>query len=114
VAAEPMTRIVVYAHRYKRPKKKKKPRAAEMALDLSIGGMTFYYHARRLADRWGSELSVSEHRKCNYATYRRLAWASVDNDTRAELRMAEQHAPNPEVEAFFARNVRPGGPMPPK
>jgi hypothetical protein len=33
---------------------------------------------------------------------------------RAELRMAEPHEPSPEVEAFFACNVRPGGPIPPK
>jgi hypothetical protein len=33
---------------------------------------------------------------------------------RAELRVAEPHEPSPEVEAFFARNVRPGGPIPPK
>jgi hypothetical protein len=32
---------------------------------------------------------------------------------RAELRMAEPREPSPEVEAFFARNVRPGGPLPP-
>ena len=32
---------------------------------------------------------------------------------RGELRMAEQHEPRPEVEAFFARNVRPGGPLSP-
>jgi len=32
---------------------------------------------------------------------------------RAELRMAEPREPSPEVEAFFARNVRPGGPLAP-
>jgi hypothetical protein len=29
-------------------------------------------------------------------------------------RLAAILAPNPEVDAFFARNVRPGGPIPPK
>jgi hypothetical protein len=33
---------------------------------------------------------------------------------RAELRMAQPSEPSPEVDAFFARNVRPGGPLPPK
>jgi hypothetical protein len=33
---------------------------------------------------------------------------------RAELRLAEPREPSPEVDAFFARNVRPGGPIPPK
>jgi hypothetical protein len=32
---------------------------------------------------------------------------------RAELRMAAPSEPRPEVEAFFAHNVRPGGPLPP-
>jgi hypothetical protein len=31
---------------------------------------------------------------------------------RAELRMAQPGEPSPEVDAFFARNVRPGGPLP--
>jgi hypothetical protein len=33
---------------------------------------------------------------------------------RAELRTAEPHEPSPEVDAFFVRNVRPGGPLPPE
>jgi hypothetical protein len=35
---------------------------------------------------------------------------------RAELRMAAPSEPSPEaeVEAFFAHNVRPGGPLPPE
>jgi len=33
---------------------------------------------------------------------------------RAELRMAEPREPSPEVDAFFARNVRPGGPLAPE
>jgi hypothetical protein len=32
----------------------------------------------------------------------------------AERRAAEPREPSPEVDAFFARNVRPGGPLPPK
>jgi hypothetical protein len=33
---------------------------------------------------------------------------------RAELRTAEPREPSPEVDAFFACNVRLGGPLPPK
>jgi hypothetical protein len=33
---------------------------------------------------------------------------------RAERWLAEPREPSPEVEAFFARNVRPSGPLPPK
>ena len=33
---------------------------------------------------------------------------------RAELRMAQPREPSPKVEEFFARNVRPGGPLPPE
>jgi hypothetical protein len=28
--------------------------------------------------------------------------------------MAEPREPSPEIDAFFARNVRPGGPLPPE
>jgi hypothetical protein len=28
--------------------------------------------------------------------------------------MAKQSQPSPEIEAFFDRNVRPGGPLPPE
>jgi hypothetical protein len=33
---------------------------------------------------------------------------------RAELRMAQPREPSPKVSAFFARNVRPGGPLAPE
>jgi hypothetical protein len=43
----------------------------------------------------------------------------IPNEKRARLLRAERWAakprePSPEVNAFFTKNVRPGGPLPPK
>jgi hypothetical protein len=75
-----MPRIVVYAHRPKRPAPKKEPKAA---------------------------VAVTQ------------AVVVVPNEKRARLLRAERWAakprePSPEADAFFARNVRPGGPLPPR
>jgi hypothetical protein len=43
----------------------------------------------------------------------RPAEASAE-PARAERCLSQPREPNSEVEAFFARNVRPGGPLPPK
>lgn len=74
-----MTRIVVYAHRYKRPPPKKAKAGPPKPVPPTI------------------VVGIGEKRM------KRL---------RAERRAAEPREPSPEIEAFFARNVRPA--LPPK
>jgi hypothetical protein len=38
-----------------------------------------------------------------------MDWMYHDAPNCAQLRMAAPREPSPEVDAFFARNVRPGG-----
>jgi hypothetical protein len=81
------TRIVVYAHRYKRPPPKKKPSAMARAAKAATKVLPTVVHP------------TSE------KLLKRL---------RTERGQQANTEPSPEVEAFFARNVRPGGPIPPK
>jgi hypothetical protein len=111
-----MARIVVTHHRYKRPSPKKKPRAVELAATVVV-------HAPKPAQRSGASPPPPPRTKEKPAAApppSRPPLPTVVVATnqkrlkrlRAELRMAELHAPSPEVEAFFARNVRLGGPLP--
>jgi hypothetical protein len=108
-----MTRIVVYAHRYKRPRSKKKPRAVEIAATVVVRP------SKPPADERGTKRPVPQPQSAGTPSRPSLPTIVVATSQtrlkrlRAELRMAEPHEPSPEVDAFFARNVRPGGPMPP-
>ena len=79
-----MTRIVVYAHRPKRPP----PKQASTSPELHSAP--------------GTKSAIVK------PTNEKLL-----NRLRAEWAMQPSSEPNPEVEALFARNVRPGGPLPP-
>jgi hypothetical protein len=83
------THIVVYAHRPKRPPKKQKASAIARA-------------AKAAAATKALPVIVKPTRE---KLLKRL------RQERAQQSDAE---PSPEVDAFFARNVRPGGPLPPK
>jgi hypothetical protein len=109
-----MTRIVVYAHRYKRPPPKKKPRTVELAATVVV-------HAPKpAADERGKKRPVAKAQSAaappSRPPLRTVVIATNQKRLkrlRAELRMARPREPSPEVEAFFARNVRPGGPLAP-
>jgi hypothetical protein len=109
-----MTRIVVYAHRYKRPPPKKKARAVEFAAAAVV-------HAPKSpADERGKKRAVTTPQRADAPPSRPpLPTVVVATSQkrlkrlRAEPRMAQPREPNPEVDAFFARNVRPGGPLSP-
>ena len=57
-------------------------------------------------------------KKANAAAITGAAIVAVTSEKRAKVLRAERRAAdsevNPEVEAFFARNVRPGSPLAPK
>jgi hypothetical protein len=105
--------IVVTSYRYKRPPPKKKPRAVEIAAAVVVhtpkpeaGGKRPRPNAKLPAAAPPSRPPLPT---AVVATNQRRL-----KHLRAELRMAELREPAPEVDAFFARNVRPGGPLPPK
>jgi hypothetical protein len=106
--------IVFCAHRYKRPPPKKKLRAAEIAAAVVA------HEPKQAADELGKKRPVTKPQSVGTSRRPPLPTVVVATDQkqlkrlRAELRMAQPREPSPEVEAFFARNVRPGGPMPPK
>jgi hypothetical protein len=81
-----MPRIVVYAHRPKRPPPKQK--ASALA------------HAAKGATKVPVIVKPSSEKPL-----KRL---------RAERAQETSTEPSPEIDAFFARNVRPGGPLPPR
>ena len=74
-----MTRIVVYAHRPKRPPAKKPAKAVEITQAV---------------------ITAPDEKRARLL--------------RAERKAAEPRELSPEIEAFFARNVRPGGPVAPE
>jgi hypothetical protein len=80
-----MTRIVVYVHRPKRPPKKTKADVAPI---------------KRAAEPVLTVVVTASPKQL-----KRL---------RAERWFAKPREPTPEVEAFFAHNVRPRGPLPPE
>jgi hypothetical protein len=102
--------IVVYAHRY-RPPPKKKPRAVEVAATVVVHTPKPEGDGKRSRPRVERPAAAPPTRPplptvvvaTNQKRLKRL---------RAELRTAEPSEPSPEVEAFFARNVCPGGPLP--
>jgi hypothetical protein len=105
--------IVVTSYRYKRPPPKKKPRAVEVAATVVVHAPKPEGDTKRARPKVKQPPAAPTTRPplptvvvaTNQKRLKRL---------RAELRMAEPHEPSPEVDAFFARNVRPGGPIPPK
>jgi hypothetical protein len=112
-----MPRIVVTHYRYKRPPPKKKPRAVEVAATVVV------VHAPKspAADKRSKKRPVAKAQGADAPPSRPpLPTVVVATSQkrlkrlRAELEMAEPHEPSPEMEAFFAHNVRPGGPLPPK
>jgi hypothetical protein len=99
--------IVVTSYRYKRPPpKQKKPRAVEVA---AATAPVVVHRPRPKPEADTKPPSRPPLPTVVVATNQKRL-----KRLRAELRMAEPREPNPEVEAFFARNVRPGGPIPPK
>jgi hypothetical protein len=80
--------VVVTHYRYKRPPPKKKPSAMARAEKAAAATKALPTVVRPTSERLLKRL-------------------------RAE-RAQQANTPNPEVDAFFARNVRPGGPIPPK
>jgi hypothetical protein len=85
-----MTRIVVYAHHPKRPPPKQKASALARAAKAAAATKAL-----------PTIVMPTSEKQLKRACGRR----------RAQQADAE---PSPEVEAFFARNVRQGGPLPPK
>jgi hypothetical protein len=78
--------IVVYAHRSKRPPSKQK----------------------------ASALARAEKAAMKLPAIVRPSSEKLLKRLQAERAQQADNEPNPEVDAFFARNVRPGGPLPPK
>jgi hypothetical protein len=107
-----MTRIVVTSYRYKRPPPKKKGGAVDGAPTVVVHTPKSQPDSKRPRPQAKQPAAAPPSRPrlptvvvaTNQKRLKRL---------RAELRMAEPGEPSPEVEAFFARNVRPGGPIPP-
>ena len=106
-------RIVVTSYRYKRPSPKKKPRAVESAATVVV-------HAAKPAGDSKRRRPKAKLPAAPLPTRPPLPTIVVATNQkrlkrlRAELRMAAPSEPSPEVDAFFARDVRPGGPLPPK
>jgi hypothetical protein len=101
--------IVVTSYRYKRPPPKKKPRAVEVAASVVVHTPEPVADARPRPET--KQTAAAPPKRPPLPT---VVVATNQKRLRAELRMAEPQEPSPEVEAFFARNVRPGGPIPPK
>jgi hypothetical protein len=105
--------IVVTSYRYKRPPPKKKPRAVEVAATVVV------HTPKPEADGKRGRPKAKQPPAAAPPTRPPLPTVVVSKNQkrlkrlRAELKMAEPHEPNPEVDAFFARNVHPGGPLPP-
>ena len=107
-----MVRIVVYTHHYKRPPPKKKAPAVKITAALVV-------HAPKAA---GDERETRQ--RPHVRTFRIVGTPSrqplpavvvATSEKRLKLLRAERWAaqprePSPEIQAFFARNVRPGGP----
>lgn len=81
--------VVVYAHRPKRPAKKQKASALERAAKAAAATKALPAIVKPTSEKLLKRL-------------------------RAEQAQQVAHEPSPEVEAFFARNVRPGGPLAPR
>ena len=133
-----MTRIVTTTYRYKRPPKKRKAVALEVPVIVATK------RSRRSMERAAAEAVSRLPRHDNRAAQpttprdaerdyavtapppangdRKSAIVSTTSRKRLKLLHAEertgQRDEDPEamarVRAFFARNVRPGGPLPPK
>jgi hypothetical protein len=106
--------IVAYAHRYKRSPPKKKLQAAEIAVTMVV------YAPKTATDESGKKRPVTKPQSTVTPSRPPLPTVVVATSQkrlkrlRAELRMAELREPSPEIDAFFARNVRPGEPIRPK
>jgi hypothetical protein len=120
-----MTRIVSYVHRYKRPPRKRKAVALEVPAVVttrSVGG-------RQTPPPVDDEPEPADPSPANDDSpteppppAAKSAIVSTTSRKRLKLLHAEERSgqrdEDPEatarVRAFFARNVRPGGPLPPK
>jgi hypothetical protein len=108
--------IVVTSYRYKRPPPKKKQKGPA----VEVAAVVHRPQPKPEADTNRSRPTVKPPTAAAPLSRPPLPTVVVATNQkrlkrlRAELRMAELREPNPEVEAFFARNVRPGGPIPPK
>jgi hypothetical protein len=105
--------IVVTSYRYKRPPPKKKPRAVEVAATAVVHRPKPVAAGKRPRPKAKPPAAVPPSRPALPTVVVATSQKRLKR-LRAELRMAEPHEPSPEVDAFFARNVRPGGPIPPK
>jgi len=102
-----MTRIVTTTYRYKRPPRKRKAVALEVpaVVQLSKPGNRPEHQPARHPDDGKESAIVSTTSRKRLKLLRAEERSAVrDEDPEAMAR----------VRAFFARNVRPGGPLPPK
>jgi len=100
--------IIVASYRYKHPPPKKKPRAVEIAAAVVV-------HAPKPErPRPKAKPAAAPPSRPPLPTVVVATNQKRLKRLRAELRMAQPREPSPEMEAFFARNVRPGGPLPPE
>jgi hypothetical protein len=103
---------VVTHYRYKRPPPKRKPRAVEIAATVVARPLKPPADARGKKRPAPKAQSAGTSRPPLPTVVVAISQKRLKR-LRAELRMAEPHEPSPDVDAFFARNVRPGGPLPP-
>jgi hypothetical protein len=103
--------IVVTSYRYKRPPPKKKPRAVEVAATVVVHTPKPEGDARPRPK--AKQPAAAPPTRPPLPTVVVATNQKRLKQLRAELRLAEPREPSPEVDAFFARNVRPGGPIPP-
>jgi len=104
--------IVVTSYRYKRPPPMKKGRAVEAAATVVVH--TPPAKSPAASQRKGpAQAADSAPSRPPLPTVVVATNQKRLKRLRAELRMAQPGEPSPEVEAFFARNVRRGGPIPP-
>jgi hypothetical protein len=105
--------IVVTSYRYKRPPPKKKPRAVEVAATVVVRPAKPEADGKRPRPKAKPPPAAPPSRPPLPTVVVATSQKRLKR-LRAELRTAEPGEPNPEVNAFLARNVRPGGPLPPK
>jgi hypothetical protein len=108
-----MTRIVTTTYRYKRPPRKRKAVALEVPAVVTRKRAAGPAKSVKAADRLPEQPANDDRKPAIVSTTSRKRLKLL----RAEKRPAERDE-DPEamarVRAFFARNVRPGGPLPPK
>jgi hypothetical protein len=109
-----MTRIVTTTYRYKRPPRKRKAVALEVPAVVTRKHAAGPAKSVKAADRLPEQPANDDRKPATIV--------STTSRKRLKLLHAEERSAqrddDPEamarVRAFFARNVRPGGPLPPK